>query len=394
MISISIFVILLTLTVSGFRASMNADRDVNAISTFRNAIEGARSRAIKSGQIRGLRLITDANNPLVATSLVYVGSARTLEGQLPTSNYPAWYTEDTNGNGQLDGGEDLNGDGLLTSRWFVSVNDTTFSDLKTQGFLLEGNRMRFSISEDGFGTEPWYTIQYIESMADGVDVNGDMDLYDVTLVEYVRPSDNYTQKIGPTGTLLYYQVELSPTILPGAEPIIMPSGYGIDLDGSRVPSGWRIREDKNGNGQIDGSETDVNSSGLFEFATGYASNMDLLFTPDGTMVGSLASEGVLHFVVAALNDISLFQTNTSVGRTRSLSGSFPVGGTSTYPDIWLQRDTENDRKVLSLFAQSGGIVISDLYNPVGDTDGTFNNEYFSNSPSPFLNALLGLEAKR
>jgi prepilin-type N-terminal cleavage/methylation domain-containing protein len=433
LVTMSIFVILMTLTVAGFRASVSADRDVNAISTFRNALEGARSRAIKSGEIRGLRLVTDANNPLVATSLVYVGSAGTEEGtvQIPNPNdtsFPivdripfGYFTGeiDTNGNGIWDPDDDADGDGLNDrAGWYFGDKDhrDVFANLYERGFLAPGNRISFATAT-GAEYSAKYTIRSIEYDAND---NGSLDasedfnnngVFDIQLVEFVRPHqygnasngnyyDDFYQSIIPfpttsgTTNTLYYRLELSPTILPGAELIVMPAGYGIDLDGSKVPAGWRYVEDANGNGQIDGSETDTNGTGMFEFASGYAPNMDLLFTPDGTMVGSLASEGVLHFVVAALSDISLFQTNTAVGRTRSLSGSFPVGGLSTYPAVWLQTDTEHDRKVLSLFTQSGGIVVSDLYNPNGNTDGILNDEYFGNSPSPFLNSLLGLEAKR
>lgn len=429
LVAMTIFVILVTLTVAGFRATVEADRDSNAVSNFRNALEGARSRAIKTGQIRGLRLIADANDPRMATSMIYVGSAGTEEGSVAVPHpadtsfsvnqrlaFSYFIGEvDTNGNGYWDSADDVDSDGINDrAGWYFRVwnNSTYFADLYTQGFLRAGNRIAFSSTANDEGT-PKYTIRSIEYDANG---NGSIDpeedfnnngFWDIQLVEFVEPYrtgnfsnsyDKYHQTIvnpavGFTSTL-YYRLELSPTILPGAEPIVLSGGYGIDLDGSRLPAGWRYVEDSNSNGQIDGSESDLNSSGMFEFSTGYSNEMDLLFTPDGALVGSLASEGVLHFVIAAVSDVSLFQSNTTTGRTRALGGSFPYGTGSTYPTCWLQTDAERGRKVLSLFTQSGGIVISDLYNPTGDTNGTVNDEYFTTVPNPFQNALLGLEAKR
>jgi hypothetical protein len=136
---------------------------------------------------------------------------------------------------------------------------------------------------------------------------------------------------------------------------------------------------------------------MFEFSIGYSKYMDLLFTPRGTMTSSLASEGVLHFVIASTDDVYAWQIDQSAGRTRPMSGSFSTGTNSTYPRYWLQQDAERERRVLSIFTQSGGIVKANL-SVKGNTNGQFNDEVVTLSTTdpfadPFYYSVHGQEAK-
>src|SRR5690606_11066850 len=71
LVAMTIFSILAVMTLSALRSN-DSDRISAATGTLRNALEGARSRAIKSRQVRGLRLITDPNDSRIVTSLIYV----------------------------------------------------------------------------------------------------------------------------------------------------------------------------------------------------------------------------------------------------------------------------------------------------------------------------------
>ena len=79
LVAVTIFAILATLAISTFRES-DADRASAGAQQLRSMLEGARSRAIHDGQIRGVRLLADPNAPSNITSLVYVGAPRQYSG--------------------------------------------------------------------------------------------------------------------------------------------------------------------------------------------------------------------------------------------------------------------------------------------------------------------------
>ena len=59
----------------------------------------------------------------------------------------------------------------------------------------------------------------------------------------------------------------------------MPSGVAIDLDGSRLPAAWT-------------------SGGI------YGTQLDILFSPRGEVIGSAAAAGVMNFIVADVQNIT------------------------------------------------------------------------------------------
>ena len=76
-----------------------------------------------------------------------------------------------------------------------------------------------------------------------------------------------------------YVIELAPPVLPGSVPQPLANGIAIDLDGSRLPSAW-------------------SSGGV------YGTQLDVLFSPRGEVIGSAAAAGVMHFVIADVEDIT------------------------------------------------------------------------------------------
>ncbi len=85
---------------------------------------------------------------------------------------------------------------------------------------------------------------------------------------------------GPTGSDVTYLLELQPGILPSQEPRVFPRGVVIDLDNSQIPDDWT-------------------TSGVAP----YSNKMDILFAPDGNMIGKTLTSGLVHLVVADQRDV-------------------------------------------------------------------------------------------
>lgn len=353
LVAVSILVILTTLTVSAFNVN-DADRVSNSIATFKNALEGARSRAINAGEVRGLRLITDANNPRIVKSVVYVGSAEPLEGEVQIGAYQA-------------------SDNTFAIQEQGSNNDWgPLGDHSTGRRLIRAGS-RIEIPRD---SGRWYIITEAPTSTSD-DIMRVAGLF--TPGEWVGT----TYREVPDGGNFTYRLELEPTILEGAEPILLDPQTCIDLDGSRIPASWRGVEDDNLNGVIDGSETDANSNGFFDFSTGYSTRMDILFAPDGTLTGLSRTSGVLSFRVAYVSDVILAE------QLRQRSLSFDYSTISTYPAFIVPANPEKAHKGLTLFPQTGGVVITDIDPTTSDANNDFNSNVAS---QPFSFALLGKES--
>jgi prepilin-type N-terminal cleavage/methylation domain-containing protein len=94
---------------------------------------------------------------------------------------------------------------------------------------------------------------------------------------WVLTTNNYT---GTTGTSIPYALQLLPSVLPGEAPRTLPSNIVIDLDNSVLPSTW-------------------GSPGA------YAGSLDVLFGPNGTVMGTVAASGRIHFVLSEYVDASV-----------------------------------------------------------------------------------------
>jgi prepilin-type N-terminal cleavage/methylation domain-containing protein len=74
-----------------------------------------------------------------------------------------------------------------------------------------------------------------------------------------------------------YALQLVPTILSGDEPHALPNGIVIDLNNSVLPAGWGA-------------------------LGAYINQLDVLFAPGGTVMGSVASGGRIHLVLSEFTD--------------------------------------------------------------------------------------------
>jgi hypothetical protein len=74
-----------------------------------------------------------------------------------------------------------------------------------------------------------------------------------------------------------YNLQLGPTVLSGDEPRTLPSNIVIDLNSSILPLSW-------------GS------------AGSLSNTLDVMFSPQGTVIGTTAADGKIHFVLADTAD--------------------------------------------------------------------------------------------
>ena len=75
LVVIMIMIILTTLTVSAYNFSMSSERSRSAARGVQSYLEGARDRAIYSGEPRGVRFLVDRDNPRTVSSMVYIGES-------------------------------------------------------------------------------------------------------------------------------------------------------------------------------------------------------------------------------------------------------------------------------------------------------------------------------
>ncbi len=240
LVVILIVLIITTVTVVSVNFSTNADRMRAGARQMQSLIGGARDRAIYAKEIRGLRLLLDPNDKHAVSAVQYIGSPERDTGTL-TFNPAAAPT----GTGDATG-------------YTVVGNGTRWQSLKRRGFLRIGSRIQ--IPRD---TGTWYTVANIHSTYEQLGLN--------------RPN----RDLANTTAQVNFALELAPGILGDSQPVQFPSGVVIDLDGSQVPVAWR-------------------PSGP---TLSYPTQMDILFTPRGTVVGDCASLGMIHLHFADAGDV-------------------------------------------------------------------------------------------
>jgi prepilin-type N-terminal cleavage/methylation domain-containing protein len=271
LVVISILAILVVMTVSSLNFVLSDDLTRSTSRQVQSYLAGARDRAIYAKEPRGVRFLLDANNPNIVTSLVYVApSPNWDEGVIRLERI-----DETGSSGSPSGP-----DGIPDSPEIVNVRGggTGWKTLYAQGQLLEGARIKIPGDESG----SWYTINLAQSFGfNGTPTPGPLDPDNEVVPNVLRLSAPYrdpgtapdTEVIafslgsGPSTYLL----ELPPVVLSGEEPALLPSGAGIDLTRSFLPVSW--------------------------IAAGQSSQLDILFSPRGSVIGDEAAAGKIHFTI-------------------------------------------------------------------------------------------------
>lgn len=370
LIVVTILLLLTTFTIVAVDFTFEAERVSAGARQVQSMIAGARDRAIRARKPIGVKFIVDQDplNGRVTSSMVYVGASdfwshghitlkrpdfdldgvadedrvlvvegdeQTRWNKLKLRGFLGVYEGDTNRNGTFDTAEDLNQNGI--------------QDLETP---------RIKIPGDKNGT--WYRVQ-THLLGNGsvpIDFRNSLLLVN----EFRDPgTTNANEVIAFEGTgHSTYLLELPPRVLPDAEPVLLPDGVVIDLDGSQIPPNWR----PSGGGH----------------AIPCSSRMDLMFSPRGTIIGAPAGLGTLHFYICRRTDVQLV---ADIGRAPVNGSASPiVPGPVLNEDLNGNgiRDTGEldyngngeldsiavgDRSLVSVFTSTGKVASY----PLNETDG-------------------------
>lgn len=312
LVVVTILLVLTALVVTVFNINAGADKLRSSARTAQSAILGARDRALHAGERRGMRLIRDPQDPTLVVGFAYLQPLPIQSfGQPGTASVAVARTDlDNNHFGNDASADDPH---IL----LISGSEGQFlSDLDVQG-LLPATGTRFRIPAGSAGQ--WYTPlsisagpPYFVTMQAG---NAVVQLTsNVIKVDRAMPS---TQSIdASTGSA---ELDLGNELLPNHTPISLPSGVVIDLDYSspNIVANWPSAPQR--------------------------TNIDLMFSPRGMLIGPLAALGPIHFL---LNDIQ--------DATQNLNPIDPAN--------------KGEKLILTIFPQTGNIATF----PIDPTDAVNN----------------------
>ncbi len=404
LVAITIFVILTILTLGAFNLNIGSERVRSASRQIQAMLEGAKTRAFKYQKPVGVRFILDEDFPGEISGMMYV------TGQ---SN-PAGGSYETGSLRYID----TNGDTTTAEAiQFANVSGNTgisWSALKNRGQIQAGVKIRIPAK-----TGKWYTVSSVNFLNDTN--QSIMQLTEALLdVTYAAPAGaNYTQRAKP----VTYELDLSTVMGPlsGEEPVSLPKGIIIDLKSSKVPRNWNVNRWIPGKQYAVGDwVVGISSAGLRVFRAenaGFAGNslddepawpqvvntsvigvgapaitwrcfevprFDIVFTPQGTVMGPVVAEGLLHFTLAETRDTrAIFENDPT---------TTPAGQTTIGVPVWDLRDHDGDGdkpehigsfRVITIFPASGSVNVS----PVDQTD-VRNNSTGAATPDDFADSIF------
>ena len=231
-----------------------------------------------------------------------------------------------------------------TTRWQV---------LKNRGFLKVGSRIQ--IPRD---TGTWYTVAAISSTMEILQLN------------------RANRDLAGSSAQVNYALELAPGILGDSQPVQFPRGVVIDLDGSQVPASWRP----------------------ITFTGSYPTQMDILFTPRGTVVGDCASLGMIHLHFADAGDVVKWKLID--GRNSTEFRPISIANTAMVPaDIPGTPGTivvTRDRILVTLATRTGNATVHhvNVTNTAGLPTSTYTIDQTRIADDPFLFAETGEVANK
>ncbi|WP_417380212.1 pilus assembly FimT family protein [Gimesia sp.] len=308
LVVISIMAILVVMTVSSINFALTSDVTRGASRQVQSYLAGARDRAIYAKEPRGVRFLVDPNNPTAVTSMIYIAPS------------PDW----NQGVIRLER-IDTNSDSVPDTTLHVRGEGTDWRFLYTRGQLKNGARIKIPGDESG----SWYTVDLdnspvsepvplIPSSPAPNEYNYKTDVVLRLTTAYRDPGTSDPSQVvafAPGSGPSTYLLELPPVVLSGEEPTLLPNNAGIDLDRSYLPVSWRVT------GVSEGEDGSPGKAGIDDDSSGgadddgellwpgtddyrlYSSHLDLMFSPRGTVSGSEAGGGKIHFVVDTLENI-------------------------------------------------------------------------------------------
>jgi prepilin-type N-terminal cleavage/methylation domain-containing protein len=390
LVVISIIVIIASMTLLAFNYARDADRVSNAAAGLKSALSVARDFAVQAGKPRGVRLFLDENNYRAVTTMVYIDPSEDwTDGVIQLQRW------DVRNNTTLSlgadsvtdpdpGNLDINGDGLLgdkpTDVWVVAGAGCGWWELKRRGLLFDGMMIKI-----GDFTTPVSTRL----------LNGPVGVQKLILARpYRDPGDTPKENASAfqSGGPETYALQLAPRIVP-MDPVLLPQGIVIDLDGSRLPDAWRPF-----------TALGAQSSGNAE----YSRFVDIVYSPRGSVIGQAASAGIIHFYLCNAEDSVLLKdefvkslagaltpANIQLAKNGQLlpdakvsafnsvvrSEAFiPADEIDTDDVAWLPGFAEQsyitrDRRIVSVFTQTGTVSVHPVNAVDSQPDGIADDPY-------------------
>ena len=277
-------------------------------------------------------------------------------------------------------------------------------NLKKRGWLVNGLRIRIPKGPTG----NWYPID--TSLID-ITIAPTADQFLLLQIPYADSGDQGQQIAHGE---LSYEIELPAKLLP-QDPSILPESVVIDLDGSKIPTGWQLPP----------------VAGLQ-----YSGYMDIVFSPRGNIVGGSAGAGVIHLYVCEAEDsrylrerfesklasngyvpIPPFHTETpdwQPGGPPPLIQPLVPMDEIPYTDgatpTWVGGDQNykpRDRRILTIFTQTGAVSVhlvnsylsegslssGDVLDPFDIDNDTISYEADGLADDPYYFAEIGKVAK-
>ncbi len=349
LVVIGIVLLIAVMTASAINLTISGDKVRAASRQVQSYLAGARDRAIYSKAPRGVRFLLDPTNNRTVTSMVYIA---------PTDDWTQGTIQmewDNSGVVTVVRGFDDPANNFVTS-------PTDWPSLYKQGLLKDGLRIR--IPNDNTGE--WYTVD-TSLLAGGGTTNPRLLLTTGYAKAGTTTSGPMTAAFQPGQGPSTYLLELPPSVLPNQEPVLLPKGAVIHLDrcstagivsleqpSSPAPGGW-VRADKLPSAWKR-TTTTGDPSGF-----DYTSQMDILFSPRGVVIGSSAQSGIIHFYIAEQKDADL---DRQYWKSPSAYPTVSAPEYGTWGDAMSPGYERGDKVILTLFTRTGAVST----HPVHPTD--------------------------
>lgn len=355
MMVIGLVLLIAVMTASAINLSISGDKVRGGARQVQSYLAGARDRAIYSKAPRGVRFLLDSTNNRTVSSMVYIA---------PTDDW-------TQGTIQLEWDTSVTPPQARIIRGFdnISNNNGIFNPTGWYGLyfyqklLKDGLRIR--IPNDNSGE--WYSIDTsLMAICSSDQSDGPNPPRLRLTTAYAKPGTTdpattlaaFPPGQGPTT----YRLELPASVLPNQEPVLLPKGCVIHLDrcstnpeqaasgspavgrGNKLPSGWR-------------KPTTTGDSSGFD----YTSQMDVMFSPRGVVIGPAAQTGIIHFYIGDQKDADLDRLYWST------ASSFPTSSAPEYgswADAMSPGYERGDKLILTLFTRTGAVST----HPIHPTD--------------------------
>jgi len=383
LIVVAILLVLTTFTIVAIDFTFQSERIGAGARQVQSMISGARDRAIRYRKPIGVRFLVDQDpdNGRMVSSMVYVGATDYWREGHITLKRP-----DFNNDGTADSDSVLFVEGDPQTRWnklrlrgFLGIYEDfdgdgvldPGEDINANG-ILDRETPRIKIPGDKNGT--WYRVKthWLGNTRPGFGhLTNSLEL----VREFRDPGTTPPSEViafEGTGHNTYL-LELPPRVLPDAEPVLLPDEVVIDLDASVIPVEWRPP----GGG----------------YTVACSSRMDLMFSPRGTVTGSAAGLGVLHFYLGLRQDVQNCMIAPGPGPRPAVNGS----GQPRVPSDALFNALPNsppvgDRALVTLFASTGRVASypiapEDQFINFGGSAGSAGSDGYLDDP--FVYAELG-----